>query len=516
MPSVADALLIAVDHQRAGRTAAAGAIYREVLQTDPGQPQALYLHGLLDLAAGRADRAAGLLARAVDARPSHAGARLALARARLDVGQEDGAVDAAETALALDPSRAEAHFLLGTALNALGRTEEAIASLLQAIARQPRHAAAHLNLGNAWADLDRFEEAERFCRAAIALDPALPEAHASLGFILTAAGRLNEAVAACDAAIALRPDFAEAHWNRAVACLLAGDFAAGFAGCEWRKRHRRFHGDFHDLPGPSWMGEDLAGRTILVRAEQGLGDAIQLSRYLPRLAELGAQVQLVCDPRLIPLLRTLPGSVALTSREAPLPRYDVWADQMSLPRLLATTPETIPAASGYLQADPAWAAAWRATLPEGPRIGLVWAGNPAHANDRRRSLPPGTLAPLLEVPGQHFVSLQLGPRSAEAAAMPGMIDPTARLTDYAATAALVAALDLVITVDTSVAHLAGALGRPVWVMLPFAPDWRWMLGRDSSPWYSSMRLFRQERPGHWAGVMVRVAEALRSAPPRAA
>ncbi len=516
MPSVADALLIAVDHQRAGRAAAAGAIYRDVLQAEPGQPQALYLHGLLDLAAGRVDDAAALLARAVEARPSHAAARLALARARLEAGQKGGALDAAETALTLDPSQAEAHFLLGTALSALGRTEEAIASLLQAVALQPRHAAAHLNLGNAWADLDRFEEAERFCRAAIALDPALPEAHASLGFILTATARLADAVAACDAAIALRPDFAEAHWNRAVACLLAGDFVAGFAGCEWRKRHRRFHGGFPDLPGPPWMGEDPAGRTILVRAEQGLGDTIQLSRYLPLLAALGAQVQLVCDGRLIPLLRTLPGSVALTPRGAPLPRYDLWVDQMSLPRLFATTPETIPTPSGYLQADPAWSAAWRATLPEGPRIGLVWAGNPAHANDRRRSLAPGALASLLEVPGQHFVSLQLGPRAAEAAAMPGLIDPTARLTDYAATAALVAALDLVIAVDTSVAHLAGALGRPVWVMLPFAPDWRWMLERDSSPWYGSMRLFRQERPGYWPGVVARVAEALRNAPPRAA
>ncbi|MBN9561318.1 MAG: tetratricopeptide repeat protein [Alphaproteobacteria bacterium] len=508
--------MIAVDHQRAGRAAAAGAIYREVLQAEPGQPQALYLHGLLDLAAGRADRAASLLARAVEVRPSHTGARLALARARLEVGQKNGAVDAAESALALDPNQPEAHFLLGTALSALGRTEEAIASLVQAVARQPRHAAAHLNLGNAWADLDRFDEAERFCRAAITLDPALAEAHASLGFILTATGRLDDAVAACDAAIALRPDFAEAHWNRAVACLLAGDFAAGFAGCEWRKRHRRFHGGFPDLPGPSWMGEDLAGRTILVRAEQGLGDAIQLSRYLPRLVALGARVELVCDARLIPLLRTLPASPALTPQGMGLPRYDVWVDQMSLPRLFATTPETVPTPSGYLQADPAWAAAWRATLPEGCRVGLVWAGNPAHANDRRRSLPPGALAPLLEVPGQCFVSLQLGPRSVEAAAMPGLIDPTARLTDYAATAALVAALDLVITVDTSVAHLAGALGRPVWVMLPFAPDWRWMLGRDNSPWYSSMRLFRQERPGHWSGVVASVAETLRNAPPRAA
>ena len=516
MPSVADTLLIAVDHQRAGRTAAAGAIYRDVLQAEPGQPQALYLHGLLDLAAGRADHAATLLARAVEARPSHAGARLALARARLDAGQKGGALDAATTALALDPSQAEAHFLLGTALSALGRTEEAIASLLQAVARQPRHAAAHLNLGNAWADLDRFEEAERFCRAAIALDPALAEAHASLGFILTSSSRLAEAVAACDAAIALRPDFAEAHWNRAVACLLAGDFAAGFAGCEWRKRHRRFHGSLPDLPGPSWMGEDLTGRTILVRAEQGLGDTIQLSRYLPCLAALGARVRLVCDARLIPLLRTLPGAVEIAAREAPLPPHDLWVDQMSLPRLFATTSETVPAPPGYLQADPAWAAAWRATLPDGPRIGLVWAGNPAHANDRRRSLPPGTLAPLLEIPGLHFVSLQLGPRAAETADMPGVIDPTARLADYAATAALVAALDLVITVDTSVAHLAGGLGRPVWVMLPFAPDWRWMLGSDSSPWYGSMRLFRQERPGYWRGVVARVAEALRTAPPHAA
>ncbi len=193
-----------------------------------------------------------------------------------------------------------------------------------------------------------------------------------------------------------------------------------------------------------------------------------------------------------------------------MPDYDCWVDQLSLPGLLGTTLDTIPAAGGYLSADPGRAAAWRRGLPSGFRVGLVWAGNPAHSNDRRRSMPAAALRPLLEIPGLACLSLQTGPRAADAAGLDLAAAPGAELADYADTAGLVDALDLVVTVDTSVAHLAGAMGKPVWVMLPFAPDWRWLTERDDSPWYGSMRLFRQATPGDWTGVVARVVQALRT------
>ena len=266
---------------------------------------------------------------------------------------------------------------------------------------------------------------------------------------------------------------------------------------------RVFRRDFVDLPGPVWTGDAPAGRTILVHAEQGFGDTIQFARYLPLIAERGAQVVLACDARLTPLLGMLQG-VVVVSCDQELPAYDAWIDQMSLPRVFATGPTSIPAAGGYLAADLARVAAWRAALPAGRKVGIAWAGNPAHSNDRRRSLPPDAVRALLATPGICFVSLQVGERANET----GLADLSARLTDYAETAALVANLDLVVTVDTSAAHLAGALGVPCWVLLPFAPDWRWRLGCEDSAWYASLRLFRQPAPGDWRRCVMKVACAL--------
>jgi hypothetical protein len=245
---------------------------------------------------------------------------------------------------------------------------------------------------------------------------------------------------------------------------------------------------------------------LLVRAEQGLGDAIQFARFLPELAASWGRVIFACDRRLIPLLHQLP--VSLVDREAPLPPFDLWVDQMSLPRVLGTRPEAIPLAGGYLRAPPERAAAWKAKLPPGERVGIVWAGNPAHSNDFRRSMRAQLLAPLLAVPGAAFVSLQVGPASGDITQLYGLPDNSAALTDFAETAALVASLDLVIAADTSTAHLAGAMGVPVWIMLPRSPDWRWMTEREDTPWYASMRLFRQLRAGDWEAVIARVALAL--------
>jgi tetratricopeptide (TPR) repeat protein len=483
--------------------AAAEAACRAMPAASTSDPRGIYVQGLQLLRSGDAAPAAELLASAVAALPWHEGARVNLVRALLSAGEPRRALDAADAALPIAPDRAELHFARGTALNALGQPCAARDALRRAVALDPSHAPSHLNLGNACADLDDLEAAEHYIREALHRDPTLVEAHASLGFVLTSRGCLAEGIAACEEAITLRPDFVQAHWNLATAALLAGDFARGFAAYEWRKRHDRFRRDFIDLPGPVWTGDAPAGRTILVHAEQGLGDTIQFARYLPSIAALGGQAVLACERPLLPLLTTLPGA-RVTAKDAPLPRYDTWIDQMSLPHVFATRPDTIPSAAGYLRADPARAAQWRARLPHGRKIGLAWGGNPAHSNDRRRSLPPEALARLLALGGGSAVNLQVGPRAGET----GLPDLSPFLTDYAETAALIANLDLVLTVDTSVAHVAGALGVPCWVLLPFAPDWRWMLGRNDTPWYDSLRLFRQPRPGDWGGVIDAVAAAL--------
>jgi hypothetical protein len=286
--------------------------------------------------------------------------------------------------------------------------------------------------------------------------------------------------------------------------LLAGDLPRGFAEYEWRKRHDLFRRDFIDLPGPVWEGIDPNGRTILVHAEQGLGDTIQFARYLPLIVARGGEPVLACEPSLIPLLNRING-VRAVSKFDPLPAYDAWIDQMSLPRAFGTALDSIPHAAGYLTADPDLVAAHAATLPAGRRVGLAWAGNPMHRNDRRRTPPEPVFASLTDRLGCHFVSL------VPDRLLPGVSAPGRRLTDYGETAALIAALDLVITVDTSVAHVAGALGRPAWVMLPHAPDWRWLMSRNDSPWYGSLRLFRQPEPGDWAAVIARIATAFAQA-----
>ena len=500
------ALLTAIAHQRAGRLDAAEELLRDVLAHDPDEPSALFLLGSTLLALGRVADAVAPLTEAVAIRPNHREQRQALARALLTMARPADALAALDP-LAEQTGLAEVQFLRGTALNALNRPMESAVALRDAVAAAPSHAEAHLNLGNALMDLDDYAVAEAHMRLAITLQPDLAEAHASLGFLLTGRGELSAAVAACQRAIDLQPDFAVAHWNQGIAYLLAGRMAEGWVQYEWRKR--RFPEAFDaPPPGPEWDGTPLAGRTLLVLAEQGFGDTIQLCRYLPPLVAAGAQVVLECAPKLMGLLRCLPG-VSLIPPRSVRPAYDVWADQMSLPRLFVATLETIPCPGAYLRADPVRQAAWARRLPDGLRIGLVWAGNPAHSNDRRRSAPLAALAPLFAAAPGAFVSLQVGPGAAEAARF-GLVDNAPRLTDFAETAALVAGLDLVITVDTAVAHLAGALGVPAWVMLPYAPDWRWLLHRADSPWYHSLRLFRQDQPSDWQGVIARVAAALQA------
>jgi Flp pilus assembly protein TadD len=486
-----------------------GAVAERTFSPMADDGRALYVRGLLALRNGRPEEAASLLTRALRRQPAHPGMRRNLVRALLVGEHYEQLVVQADAALEGAPNDSELHFARGTGLNALGQHATACTAFSRALLLRPDHAPSWLNTGNASADLDDLAVAEGHYRTAIKLDPALAEAHASLGYLLTMLGRLPEAIEACEAAISLRPDFAQAHWNLAIAALLGGDLPRGFNEYEWRRRHARYRADFPSLPGRIWDGSDPAGQTILVRAEQGFGDAIQFARYLPLIRARGGVPTLACSPALVPLIHSMPGIEAIASSQ-PMPAHDAWIDQGSLPHLFGTTLDTIPAAEAYLRADPSRVAAWRGRLPSGPKIGVAFVGNPKHPADRRRSVPFESIGKLPDVPGLSFVNLHHG----ETAGGLGLPDLTPWLTDYAETAALIENLDLVITVDTSVAHLAGALGKPVWVLLPHAPDWRWLLDRTDSPWYRSARLFRQPAAGDWASVLVQVMHEIRVLPVR--
>ncbi len=334
-----------------------------------------------------------------------------------------------------------------------------------------------------------------------------PELLAGAAQSLTSAGRLAEGRALFDEALALRPDDAGARMGRAYTALAAGDWLAGWPDYEYRLQALPV--PLPELPGERWDGRERPGAVVALVSEQGIGDALQFARFVPLVAARCGGVAVACQTGLVPLLRDLPGVVACVDRVPHLPAVAAHATFGSLPGLLGVTPRTVPAAP-YLAADPARSAAWRGRLGAGPRVGVVWSGSPSYAADARRSIALERLRRLLAVPGVAFVSLQKDPSAADRARFGelGLHDPSAELDGFDATAALVASLDLVISVDTAVAHLAGALGCPVWLLLMEPADWRWLRGRTDSPWYPSARLFRQPVPGDWDSVLVAVAAAL--------
>ena len=400
-----ESLLLAIAHARADRHAEAEAILHDVLAAEPDEPHALYLLGQCTLMTGRAAEAAALLTRALALRPNHRECRISLARALLAADRPQDALATLEP-LAADISLAACHTLRGTALNMLKRPAESVGAFELALSVRPDDAEAELNLGNAYAELDETDAAERHIRRAVALQPEMVEAHASLAHLLMSQGRLEQALAANKVAIELAPDLPATQWNQAVILMLSGDFAHGWKQFEWRKR--RFPESFTRPPGPEWEGGPLQGRTILVLAEQGLGDTIQFVRYLPLLTKRGAKVVMECPASLAPLVAEMPGAISAVPHGR-RPEYDVWIDQMSLPRLFGTTLDNIPYPAGYLKPDPVRAANWDRLLPEGLRVGLVWAGSPLHSNDKRRSIPAACLAPVIAAGGRTLVTLQVGP-----------------------------------------------------------------------------------------------------------
>jgi hypothetical protein len=407
----------------------------------------------------------------------------------------------------------------GLALAALGRHQEAVAEFEAALALSPNNPSAHYNRGISLFGLGHYAEAVAAYDRALLIAADHVKAWNNRGLALQALNRHDEALASYAKALELQKDYADAHFNQALALLTIGEFRRGFEKYEWRWRRSGMPSG-RGYGRPLWLGEyPLERRTILLHAEQGLGDTIQFARYVPMLARAGAKVVLEVQPQLKVLLGQIEGAAAVVARGEALPAFDVHCPLGSLPLALKTEPATIPSLDRYLGADEAHMAKWRARLEclGAPRIALAWSGNPQHVNDRNRSIPLSVFAPLWTTGAMHFVSVQRELRDGDAellAREPRVTQLGTELDDFADTAAVLALVDLVITVDTSVAHLAGAMGRPVYILVPFSPDWRWTLAGESSRWYPTARLFRQPSVGDWASVIDRLrGELARFLPP---
>lgn len=543
----------AVTHHQAGRLSEAEALYRQVLMSEPTNADALHLLGMLLHQTTRHQEAVVLIERAISIRPSDSCFHNTLGEAYRALGQLELAVSSYQRAIALKADFAEVYFNLGNAMQALGRHmeaisayskamemkadypelfvnlgvelvkvgrfDEAIVTLRRATEIAPELALAHYNLAMALQGQDRLDEAISAYQRAIQIEPKFVNAWLNLGNALRDKGLIDDALAAYEKVINLEPLHAGAHLNKALMLLLKGDFHRGWPEYEWRWEWSGRPSPMRKFTWPVFETQNLRNRSIMIYAEQGVGDVLQFVRYAPMLARRGAHVLIKCQPELKRLLQSIEGVTQVIVEGEPSPPTDLELPMLSLPLAFGTALPTIPSEVPYLRPNPTLAQAWRERIHVGEptraslHVGLVWAGNPARPGDRLRSISLSVLAPLGEVKDIVFYSLQKGLPAIQAKYPPqGMrlIDLTDDLHDFADTAALITNLDLVISVDTAVAHLAGALAKPVWTLLEFVPAWRWMLDREDSPWYPTMRLFRQPKRGDWASVIHRMVAELRS------
>jgi tetratricopeptide (TPR) repeat protein len=422
--------------------------------------------------------------------------------ALLELERYDEAIASFDQALAVDPENAVALINRGNGCVRAKRFADALASFDKALAINPDRAVALTDRGAVLAELDRFDEALVAHERALAIDPRLLPAHINRGNVLLKQNRLDAALLSYADALALEPENPEVNFNAAVTKLCLGNFREGWKQYEYRWKKKPLSLDLPDYPQPIWRGDkDLHGKTIFLRAEQGLGDTINFARYAPLVAKLGAKVILGVQRPLRALATTVPGVSLVRTDNEIVPDFDLYCPLLSLPLAFATELETIPANIPYLWPLEERLAKWRERVPANGRlrIGICWAGSSMHANDRHRSIPLARFARLLAVPDLDFVSVQKDVSAADAAILRahGVAQLGQEFTDFADTAAVVAMLDLLIAVDTSVVHLAGAMGKAVALLVPFSPDWRWLLDRTDSPWYPSLRIFRQSATGDW-------------------
>ncbi|HSE79916.1 MAG TPA: tetratricopeptide repeat protein [Alphaproteobacteria bacterium] len=517
------------------------------LGEDPSHAHSLHLMGVIAYTRGDVRRAVELLRQATSATDDAPEFHSNLAAALLAVGDHQGAATAANRAIALKQDFAEARNNHGLALRALGRITEAEAEYRRAVDLKSEFADPWSNLGNLlWAN-GRAEEAETACRRAIQIRPRFPEALINLGIVLRDQDRLEEAIdvykralslrpnyaeayngigsvlmrerkvgaaeSAYRRALAAKPNFAEAHLNLAFCLLAQGRYLEAWPEYEWRIKVKELAAGQRAFAQPEWQGEQLGGKTLLIHAEQGMGDVIQFARFVNLAVERGARVVLEAHPPLVALLARLSGVAEVVPMRGALPEFAAHVRLLSLPNIFDIGLDRLAGDAAYIEPDPERVEAWRAIIGDDGRlrVGLVWSGNQGNRKLAHRNMPLEALRPLLAIDGVRLFSLQVGTPSAELSRLPrGAVDDLApRLRDFADTAAAVANLDLIITVDTAVAHLAGALARPTWIMLPFVRDWRWLSEGEESPWYASVRLFQQPAPHHWEPVVARIAAELK-------
>jgi hypothetical protein len=490
-------------------------VFETVLAMQPNRFDALHLLGTIAVNTGRPERAAELIQKAVDLNPQFPAAHKDLAVAQLALDRRFDALASCDRAIALDASYAEAYHVRGNALLKLKLPQPALTSLDKAIALEPSLAGAHRSRGIALLALNRPEEALASCERALALKPDFAEAHETAGNVELTRRCFDAALARYDKAISLDPHLASAHWNKGICLLQVGRFEEGFREYEWRKKLRQQAG-FRSYDQPLWSGEEnIAGRTLFIYWEQGLGDTIQFYRYAKVATTRGARVVMSVQDSLVSVLKENdPAVQIIRSNETPA-GFDYHCPLLSLPSAFRTTLATIPVERSYICSDPGARAAWsdRLATKTRPRIGIVWSGAKTHANDQNRSIALERLFPLFGV-DVDWICLQTELTAKDV----GLLRQLRRISyfgdevkDFGDTAALVDLMDLVVTVDTSVAHLAGAMGKPVWILLPYNSDWRWLLERDDSPWYPSARLYWQRQVGDWEPVINRINNDLRTA-----
>jgi len=501
---------------QAGRNEQAAELIGRAIAINPNMPDAHFNHGNVLLALRRLEQALASFDKAVRLKPGYLEAWANRGSVLLALARFDQALASYDKVVGLKPNDAAAYYNRGVALEALERFGDAAESYERAIALQPNYAEAHANRGVALQALARFEDALASYDKAVALKPDDAETWSNRGNPLLMLARFDEALASYDRAIALRPDYGDAYHNRSIQRLLAGDFAGGLVDYEWRKRKKQPIAN-RSFAQPLWLGEaDLAGRTILIHAEQGLGDTIHFCRYIARLRERGADVLFAPQPELRALMSSLDGDPAIVDIDDRALAFDLHCPLLSLPLAFRTDLATIPDDVPYLAAGAERVARWSETIGhEEFRIGICWQGSTNQA-DVGRSFAVAEFLGIAQLPGVRLISLHKGAGEGQLAALPaGMVVETlgesfdAGADAFLDTAAAMQCCDLIITSDTAIAHLAGALARPVWVALKRVPDWRWMIDRTDSPWYPTMTLFRQQAAGDWHGVFSEIEQALR-------
>lgn len=474
--------------------------------------ESLHNEGVNALRARNLSLAIDLISQAIALDPKSARYHINRGEAYRQSSQSERALADFRRATDLDPLNATAHYNLGLALRSADNLEESIAHYREAIRLKPEYVKAHYNLANTLRAKGDLAAAEHSYRDALALNPDQPEPWNNLGELLSELMRIDEASAAFDRVIALKSDHAGARYNRGFLDLLRGEYRTGWDAYEWRWKMPLFANNAPRFAQPIWDGSDLAGKTILLLGEQGVGDNIQFARYATLIAQRNGRVILRCQKSVAPLLATIPGVERTIDETDPLPSFDTWMAMLSLPRVFGTTLDNVPSSVPYIVADPHKVEAWRSRIaPHRAKlnIGLAWAGNANQANDRNRSANLALLSPLAGVADAAIFSLQKGPASSQIERSKlNLIDLTNDIADFSDTAALIANLDVVISVCTSVAHVAGAMAKPTLTMLCYNADWRWLIGREDSPWYPTMKLFRQEKQGDWESVAKHVREQL--------